>query len=289
MRWVKPYPEVTGYILSLFSSRRIHEDLCSQMAHRLMRLQRPYGGYFSFKKKAAYVFDTAQIGKGLVDWYMWSKDEAAKKAVRLCGDFIRKMQLDSGAFFPIYSERSRERVSLNTSWGTSFSTINCKATEFLIALQEAHVDDFREVINKICQWTLRQEQLLYTHPGAYSLEGLWAGGFAKEVGERLEKCFIPRIQENGFLAYHPDLQYSYSSGSVQVGILCALNGFLDEAKSIWQWAWNVQQKHNNGGLFQYANPDGSINTSIHSEINSWGTKYFYEFSSILQTKTADLY
>lgn len=275
-RWAKPYPEATGYLLSLFCRRGYDLRLIESMARRLISLQQPCGGFRSFHGRLVYVFDTAQICKGLLDWYVTTKVPEALRACRRGAEFVLSMQLPSGAFFPIFDEVHRERVSVGSNWGNSFSTIHCKCVEFLARMTELGFGDYREACERTCQWTLEQPQLLYSHPGAYSLEGLLAGGYRSEVKTRLQEHFIPRIEPSGYLSYHQDLPYAYVSGTVQIGLLCVRVGLMEPALRIWQWTHRVQERHPSGGLFQYANPDGSLSTHVHAEINSWGTKYYVE-------------
>jgi hypothetical protein len=277
-RWVKPYPEVTGYLLSLFAKDIAAEFPKYAVVERLLKIQRPCGGFRSIAGGASvYVFDTAQICMGLLDSHCTGADERLLDACVRGAEFIRSMQLPNGSVFPIYDERRRERVAKGNTWGDSFSPINCKCVQFLLRLAaQGSYLDCRNFVEGICEWTLRQPQMLYSHPGAYALEGLCSAGYTDCVRSRLEGSFLPRVQENGFLSYHPDVPYAYVSGSVQIGLLCALVGLTEPAFRICQWAMRVQAMHPSGGLFQYANADCGPNLSVHGEINSWGTKYYVE-------------
>lgn len=280
-RWVKPYPEVTGYLLSLFSTAAQNFDFAEKMARRLMALQRESGGWQTFYGRYVYTFDTAQIGKGLIDWYELSKDAQILEACRKAAYFISSMQNSDGSFFPMLSEKHKEKVMLGVDWGDSFSPINNKCNEFLAHMTRSGFGDYSQEIKKSSEWTLSKDQLQYTHPGAYSLEGLLADNRVAEVRERLKKNFLPFVADNGFLPYKSDMTYSYVSGSVQIGILCAKVGLMDYAHRIFSWARLVQLRHSSGGLFQYANKDGSLNCDVHAEINSWGTKYYVELIDLL--------
>lgn len=288
-RWVKPYPEVTGYLLSLFCSEEPEAAHIAAMAHRLLQLQQPCGGFRSFSGKRVYVFDTAQICHGLLDYHMHTGSQKAFAACRHGADFIIYMQLSTGAFFPVYDEARRERASYNTNWGHSFSPINCKCVEFLSRMAEVSgKQEYARACERVCLWALDQPQLLFSHPGAYSLEGLLSGGYETEVRNRLQEHFIPRMDNSGFLAYHPNLPYAYVSGSVQIALLCARVGLTEPALRIWHWVRRVHCMHDSSGLFQYANPDGTLNTDVHAEINSWGTKYYVELAnSLISTAIAD--
>ena len=60
-------------------------------------------------------------------------------------------------------------------------------------------------------------------------------------------------------------------------------GYTDEAKKIREYGRMVQKKSDTGGLFQYADRNGDLNRDIHSEINSWGTKYFCELERMMES------
>lgn len=280
-RWVKPYPEVTGYLLSLFCRVGDNSKLAERMARRLIKSQQPCGGFRSFEGEHVFVFDTAQICQGLLDWYNTTGQPTALVACKRGAEFICRMQLPSGAFFPIFDENAQERVSFGSTWGNSFSPINCKCAEFLTRMTTLGFGDYRQAIDNVCRWTLSHPQLPDTHPGAYSLEGLLAGGYQKAVRERLLQHFIPRLDATGFLSYRWELSYAYVSGSVQIGLLCTKVGLTEPALRILKWALRVQLGHPSGGLVQYANSDGSLNADIHCEINSWGTKYYVELIDAL--------
>jgi hypothetical protein len=115
----------------------------------------------------------------------------------------------------------------------------------------------------------------------YFLEGLMAYGKNDIVFDILSKKIIPRVQKNGFISYSEELSYSYVSGSVQLGILLYKNGYKEQAYSIAKWSSIVQDNHESGGLFQYANSDATLNYDVHTEINSWGTKYYCELNRLL--------
>jgi hypothetical protein len=282
-KWVKPYPEVTGYVLSLFSRIDVGDLLKLEMGEKLLKLQESCGGWKSFYGKYIYTFDSAQIGNGLLDLYKLNGEEKYLDASIKAATFILEMQIKNGSYFPIYDQLNSERISYGKSWGDGFSAINCKVVEFLSNIYSlTNKNEYKDSIDKICNWTIRTPQIEFSHPGAYSLEGLLAGGHQDIVKYRLEHYFLPKIEKNGFLAYGPNLNYAYVSGSVQIGLLCARVGLFDFAKNICHWAMGVQLNDCSGGLYQYANPDCSLNTDVHSEINSWGTKYFIELIDAIE-------
>jgi hypothetical protein len=92
---------------------------------------------------------------------------------------------------------------------------------------------------------------------------------------------IPRICGNGYIAYTPELEYAYVSGVIQLGILLFKLGYVEEARKIRAYGRTVQEKDTCGGLFQYADSEGNLDHHVHTEVNSWGTKYFCELERLM--------
>lgn len=284
--WVKPYPEVTGYLLTYFCKKPISKKLLTEMtmiAKKLINIQHTCGGFPSFyDQHNLYTFDTAQIMNGLLSLYILDKNPIYLQSALKAGDFLCSMQQPSGAMFPIYDTLSKSKTaykknSTGTNWGSTFSFIQVKNAEGLLLLHKLTKNKkylaSAELLSNICLETV---DYLYTHPLAYYLEGLVALGLVSKAKEILKNIVIPRIAPNGFIAYYPKAKFAYVSGSVQLGILLWKMGYKKNARSILNWARLVQQNNSSGGLYQYAMPSGKVDSSIHTEINSWGTKYYCE-------------
>jgi hypothetical protein len=278
--WVKPYPEATGYLIRYFSE--YYDEIPSEIlsaAQYLCKIQHKRGGYFSFiNERHLFTFDTAQIMHGLLSLFKKTNDMKFLEVAKKCAKFILGMQINSGAMFPIYDLKFKANyVKKKGGWGTNFSYIQVKNIEGLLLLYEITYDSqYKKAAEKLKIFGKRNCDLTFTHPGAYCLEGLFAIGEKDFVYSKLKEEIVPLIQEDGFLPYSKGLSYAYVSGSVQMGILLYKAGLKEFAYSILKWARKVQSNHNSGGLFQYANQDGSLNQDIHSEINTWGTKYYAE-------------
>lgn len=276
--WVKPYPEVTGYLMSYFSE--YFDDIPLQIlsaAKHLCKIQHKMGGYYSFNnKKYLFTFDTAIISHGFTSLYKkMSKKKFIDNAKR-SAEFVIGMQIDNGTMFPVYDTNINAKyVNKNGGWGINFSYIQVKNIEGLLDIYELTNDSrYRDSALKLKNYGKMHCDLTFTHPGAYCLEGLLAIGEKDFVYNKLIDEIVPRIQSNGFLPYSKELSYAYVSGSIQMGILLYKVGLKEHAYHILEWARKVQSHHNSGGLFQYANVDGSLNHDIHTEINTWGTKYY---------------
>lgn len=285
MKWVKPYPEVTGYLLSFFSShskRSEFEPRIKKMVRILLRNQESCGGWKSFQGNSILYFDTVQILKGMFDSGYWKSDLDVDSAIRRGLNFLKSQTTISGLVFPIYLAHLDAMSSKNNSWSDGFSGINTKVLELLHsdAIEEFYPESV-SLRSRILDWSLGIPQIDFTHPGAYQLEGLLAAGEKELVRDRLVKVFLPSLRSNGFIPYRFDLDYAYTSGSAQIGILLAKTGFMEEASWINNYLRRLISSSSSGGLVQYSDVNGVHVTKIHAESNSWGTKYFLELNDAL--------
>lgn len=288
-KYVKPYPEVTGYVIKYFCDH--YDKLPSNIVragNKLVRIQdKKTGGYASFSdQNILYAFDTSQILIGLSALYEKTHREKYKRAAVKAGEFLLMMQMENGAIAPIYDKAAGEiviRNSLYAIWNGPWSGLMCKLTEGFQALYELTKEPkYLEAKNKAAAFYVNADYIECSHPLGYWLEGLYEGGKLEKVDEVLREKVIPRIRENGYIPYKEDLEYAYVSGVVQLGIILCKRGFIEEAKKIRDYGRLVQSKSKNGGIFQYADADGNLDNHVHTEINSWGTKYFCELEWLLE-------
>ncbi len=289
--WVKPYPEVTGYLLTYFC--RGISDLeqlkrMAKIAQKLISLQHPSGGFPSFyDQHNLYTFDTAQIMHGLLSLYKVDKNPLYLQSAIKAGEFLCNMQRPSGSMFPVYDTQTKAKIvhskdSVGSNWGSTFSYIQVKNAEGLLRLyKETRKKKYLVCAESLANINLEPVDCSYTHPLAYYLEGLVALGEMNKVRTILKNVIIPRIHSNGFIAYYPGAKYAYVSGSVQMGILLWKVGYTRYAKRILDWARSLQGMSKSGGLYQYAQDNSKPDYSIHGEINSWGTKYYAELLKLV--------
>ncbi len=284
LTWVKPYPEVTGYLVSYFCTNgQSGEKVVEEALDRLLEVQHSSGGFSSFyDTNNLYSFDTGQIMYGLLSAYQVTRREKYLKSAKRAGDFLLSMQLPSGLIFPIYDTKNSTKIVYQRSrdgsnWGSIFSYIQVKNAEGLLLLSKLTEDKrYARSASKLANIKLTEHDYDYTHPFAYYLEGMLALGKKELVKQVLRKRVIPRLKPSGYIAYYPECDYAYTSGSVQMGILLWKAGYKNQAKLILDWARVVQGNSESGGLYQYALPSGLPDYSVHGEINSWGTKYYAE-------------
>jgi hypothetical protein len=254
---------------------------------KLVKLQdKQSGGYASFlEQDTLYAFDTSQIMKGLISLYLHTGKKKYKEAAVKAGDFLLMMQLDNGAFVPTYSRSRNEKVirrSLYDIWTGPWSGLNCKLTEGMQSLYNLTGEErYQEALDRAGAFYEKSDYIECSHPLGYWLEGLYAAGKKQKVKDVLEEKVIPRICGNGYIAYTPELEYAYVSGVIQLGILLFKLGYVEEARKIRAYGRTVQEKDTCGGLFQYADGAGNLDHHVHTEVNSWGTKYFCELERLM--------
>ena len=291
-RYTKPYPEVTGYIIKYFCDYKNELPInVLEAGEKLVELQdKKVGGYSSFyNQHILFVFDTAQIIRGLCALYNRTGKEIFLNTAKKGADFILSAQEKNGALKPIYNRNTDSWVIRDETysiWNGPFSGLMCKVSESLNDVYSITNDDkYIEAVNQIGDFYEKSEYIEYSHPLGYWLEGLLASGREKKVDEIIESRIVKRVCDNGYISYTDSTDYSYVSGTIQLGIILHKRGYTDEAKKIRDYGRSVQKHHSCGGLFQYANKDGRLNTKIHDEINSWGTKYFCELEHILDSNS----
>lgn len=288
-QYVKPYPEVTGYVIKYLCDN--YEDILFpgvlEAGRKLIEIQNKRGGYQTFyDNRFLYSFDTAQIVNGIISLYEKKKDNKLLDAIHKSGEFLLRMQRSDGAIYPVFDLRykvKRMPVNMYEMWNGPTSGLLCKLTEAYSSLYKLTADNrYEAAIEKAKEFYLKVTPIEFTHPLGYWLEGLYAAGEKAFVEKFLFQNVINRIEENGFIAYAGGLPYSYVSGEIQLGILLAKTGFVDEAKRIRGFCRNVQSHHFLGGIFQYVDRTGALDQHVHTEINSWGTKYFCELERCLE-------
>ena len=287
-KYVKPYPEVTGYIIKYFceNTKTIPANIRKAGDYLIKMQDKKTGGYsFFHDKDTLYAFDTSQILIGHSGLYEVTKKKKYKDAAIKAGHFLLMMQLDNGAVIPAYDKSQQEALifrDLYSQWNGPWSGLMCKLTEGFQALYDLTNDSsYLNAQKRMAQFYVNADYIECTHPLGYWLEGLYAAGETQKVNQVLVEKVIPRIRDNGYIPYKEDLDYAYVSGCIQLGILLYKLGYINAAKKIRNYGRLVQDQNKTGGLFQYADFQGKLHSHIHSEINSWGTKYFCQLERLL--------
>jgi uncharacterized protein YyaL (SSP411 family) len=283
----KPYPEVTGYVIKYFCDNYGADEAMISAGKKLLKLQDESGGFPSFySEHILFAFDTAQILNGFCSLYTETRDNAFYKAAVKAGDFIISLQLENGAIVPIFDRHYKEAVISKETyeiWAGPFSAINCKSVECMNSLYKMTGNErYSDIGRKIVSFYRNAKVIEHSHPLGYLLEGLYECEEKSLVDSLLKEHVIVRLFPNGYIPYTVQLPYAYVSGTIQLGIILYKMGYVKEAEQIRNYARCVQSNDSSGGLFQYADKDGNLDYHVHTEINSWGTKYFCELERLLE-------
>lgn len=279
--WIKPYPEVTGYLLSYFSNDSILKPNLTFSVEKLISMQLEDGSWPSFfgNLKNGYTFDTVQILIGLLE-QNWIEAENLRFSIARGLEFVSH-QMRFG--YPL--SKSKETTNAfqmfgKKDWAHGITPINLKMAElFNLLLSKPHFFDFdvksKLRITKLFSYFL--PQIREAHPGAYQLEGNWALGSKSLVEKRLRKYFMPDI--NGFIPAFGNVLYSYNSGSAQIAILWAKSGNTNHAIRILSYLLDLLEPWNDTYLCL---PQYSGQNRPHDEYSTWGVKYTCELLRLMR-------
>lgn len=280
--WIKPYPEVTGYLLSYFANIEDSKFDFESVINRLISLQNPDGSWSTFYGDISrgFTFDTTQILHGLISASNKVKNSKIDNSVTLAINFLNSRF----RFGMPFSRSGKVPTILNKfdsqNWAHGFTPINFKMAELSLLPQLRDYEKGAELSTRLFRmkkWAKFQPQIRESHPGSYQLEGMYALGLKDLVFSRLIRYFKP--PENEQIFAKPNVQYFYNSGNAQLAILWAKSGNLEMALGIYDTLvrrlefWDdeilcLKQYH---GL----NPP-------HKEYSTWGIKYLCELIRILE-------
>lgn len=275
--YIKPYPEVTGYIIHLFSLRNRYSQLVEEMSQRVCEFQNETGAFRTFYDKRGYLFDTGVILRGLIAADQFGVDGLTQNI-----NNAYKFICNSGKHNFWYSDKKNVRDYYSIlvgkhSWSWGSSPINLKLAETLISYDKASYSNVssRVLCDNLYQ-SLNRSRIEYSHPGGYQLEGLYALGKLSEMKSYFDSVFLKRFKD-GFIPYGPDLDYEYTSGTIQLGIIAFTLGYESLAREIYDRFSLVISIY--GLLPQYLDIKMNL-AGPHNECNVWGMKYLIEFEEI---------
>lgn len=276
--FTEPYPEVTGYYiptLIIWGER----ELAKTYALWLCSIQHEDGSWYDTEGKFPYIFDTAQILKGLI---------AARQLGINVDDNIK-----AGCEWIISNINTEGRLITPTkeAWGesgTCSELIHLYCLSPLIEAGEIYNNKkYIEMARKVSRYYIdncREEILdfgILSHFYAYVMEALCDIGeteLAKEAMHNLEK-----YQKNdGMIPAYKSVEWTCSTGMFQLAIVWYKLGELDKGNKIFEYAMQLQ--NDTGGwygsytMIDDPNPLDRIQCPDYfpeSEI-SWVVKYFLD-------------
>lgn len=274
------YPEVTGYYIPTLLQWGERERAYSY-AKYLCSIQKEDGSWYDCNDRDPYVFDSAQILKGLIA-IRNIIPEVDTNIIKGCDWILSNMQPDGRLTTP-----SKDAWGDNEDFCSELIHIYC-----LSPIKEAGVifnkPNYLEAVDRILGYYKREKIdriknfSLLSHFYAYVMEGLFDLGeinLCRESMERLEKY---RNKEGGIPGLK-DVPWICSTGLFQLALVWYKLGELEKGNSLFYYALSMQNK--SGGWYgsypapgllaklykgrkkPYYFPDAEI---------SWAVKYFLD-------------
>ncbi len=274
------YPEVTGYYIPTLLTWGERERACSY-AKYLCSIQKDDGSWYDSIDADPYVFDSAQILKGLIA-IRSIMPEVDEHIVKGCDWILSNMQPDGRLTTP-----SKDAWGDNEDFCSELIHIYCLSPikeagkifskpEYCEAVERILAYYKREKIDRIINFSL------LSHFYAYVMEGLFDLGevdLCRESMERLEKY---RNRKQGIPGLK-DVPWVCSTGMFQLAIVWYKLGDLAKGNSLFYYALSLQNE--TGGWYGSYPAPGFLSRFncgrrkpfyFPDEEISWAVKYFLD-------------
>lgn len=277
-QWI--YPEVTGYYIPTLLKYNM-DELALQYTKYLCNIQNEDGSWSDPKGKAPYVFDSAQILKGLIA----VRDicpEVDANIIRGCDWILSNMK-----------ENGRLSTPDEECWGEN--TDFCSELVHIYALspiRDAGIiyekQEYLDAVNRILSYYKEnyndkiENFSLLSHFYAYVMEGLYDLGeidLCRSCMERIDKYKTPK----GGIVGMNDVPWVCSTGIFQLAIVWYKLGEKSKGDELFYYACNLQNE--SGGWYgSYAEnklknffAKGRMKPYYFPEDEiSWAVKYFLD-------------
>lgn len=269
----KPYPEVSGYYIPTLL-RWGYRELALQYAKWLVSIQNEDGSWCDTEGIAPYIFDTAQIIKGLLairDIYPKVDDSIIKG----CDWILSHM-----------TEEGRLVSPIKDLWGDGKTFSELIHTYCISPIIEVgrifDKTEFLEKADKIAAYytTVCRDNILnfdlLSHFQAYVLEAMIDIGHEEIAVEAMEKIALLQ-KESGAIPGYNNVDWVCSTGLFQLALVWFRLGDMSRGNRAFEYACKLQNE--SGGWFgSYLSEERSDEENTYfpdSEI-SWASKYFLD-------------
>lgn len=269
----KPYPEVTGYFIPSLL-RWGYRDIAISFAKWLCEIQKSDGSWYDTEDKKPYIFDSAQILKGLLAIRHLYPD-ADKNIRRGCDWILSNMDEDGRLPSP------RENDFGDGKTYSEIIHIYC-LSPLVEAGKILNMPEYIEKAYCILAYYKEHEYnqimqfSLLSHFYAYVMEGLLDMGEEKLVREAMEG--ISRLQkESGAVPAYSDVNWVCSTGLFQLALVWFRLGELERGNKAFSYACKLQNASGGwfGSCLSDEGPD-EVNTYFPNSEISWAVKYFLD-------------
>lgn len=267
------YPEVTGYYIPTLLRWGYRESAVS-FAKWLCDIQKPDGSWYDTDDESPYIFDTAQILKGLLA-VRGLYPEADSHIIAGCNWILSCME-DTGRLVTPTEE----------AWGDAKTCSELIHLYCLSPLADAaevlHMPQYKAAAHRILDYyktNCREEIMsfgLLSHFYAYVMEGLLDMGEEGMVREAMDN--VAKLQkESGAAPAYNDVEWVCSTGLFQFALVWFRLGEIERANRAFTYACKLQNKSGGwyGSYLSEENADEENTYFPTSEI-SWAVKYFLD-------------
>ncbi len=269
----KAYPEVTGYYIPTLLKWG-YKDLAIQYAKWLCEIQKDDGSWYDTDDKEPYVFDSAQILKGLLAIRSICT-EVDDNIIRGC-DWLVKYIDNEGRFHAVND-------SCFEGGNKCSELIHIYALEPLIRAGELYSNvNYKMSAKKSLKYYIDNEIdsimnfNLVSHFYAYVMEGLVDVGATVIARDAMNKIALLQ-REDGAVPGYKDAEWVCSTGLFQLAIVWYKLGDFERANKAFDYACSLQ--NDTGGWFGSYLSERNLNEKCTYfpliEI-SWANKYFLD-------------
>ena len=267
------YPEVTGYFIPTLLNWG-YRNLALSYAKWLCSIQKSDGAWCDMDNRNPYIFDTAQILKGLLS----IKDiypRVIPHIIKGC-DWILNNMVESG----------RLLTPVITAWGDKRICSELVHLYCLSPLVQAadlfHMPQYKEAAYKILNYykSHHYEEIMnfriLSHFYAYVMEALLDMGEWEMASEAMKK--VGKLQkENGAVPAYPNVDWVCSTGLFQFALVWFRLGDMEKGNKAFTYACKLQNESGGwyGSYLSEENPYEENDYFPTSEI-SWAVKYFLD-------------
>ena len=273
----RAYPEVTGYLIPTLIEYGFYEEAKDCMKW-LLSIQEKNGGFRDINNTKEFVFDTAQILRGLLCFYNDVEiSTQVRKSIKKACEYLYFNMIDFGkkGYIKQYKENDNipETILLYT------------LPPFKKAAKLLKREDYLEAIELCKNFYEKSDEFLritdLTHFLAYEIEALVDLGEKEKAEGILNELFESQL-ENGAIPSYKNSNWICTPGVAQIA-LCELKlGKIEHAEKILEWFRSIQMPY--GGFCGSYGLNAEYFLGI--EI-SWAVKYYLDAERLYIEKWFD--
>ena len=268
------YPEVTGYYIPTLIKWG-YRDLAISYAKWLVSIQKEDGSWYDTDNMDPYVFDTAQILKGLIEIRnIYPKvDENIKKGAEYILSNIDgegRLNTPSKDCWPADENICSELIHLYC------------LSPLIEASKILGNEKYKEMAYKVLEYYKKNcyEKIinfsLLSHFYAYVMEGLLDLGEKEIVGIAMAKL-KKVLDEKGYVPAYNDVSWVCSTGLFQLAVVWYKMGDLASGDKAFEYACRLQNETGGWfGSYLVGGSSGEDNTYFPVSEISWANKYFLD-------------